>query len=73
MNKVVLRNYPVEQLPESLREQFHPGDTVTLEVTAEEAAPDRTPTLEEIFAARRPPYRNAEEIMADIQSGRYDD
>ncbi|WP_146140193.1 hypothetical protein [Alsobacter soli] len=73
MNKIVLRHYPADQLPQPLREQFHPNDRVTVEVTQEEPGHDRVMTLEEIFAARKPPYRTAEEIIAEIQAGRYDD
>ncbi len=52
MNKVVLRHFPAEQLPDEVRERFRAGEMVTLEVTSEREEPARAMTFEEIFASR---------------------
>ena len=67
MNKVVRENYPASKLPEDLREGIDPASRVTVTVTEHEEPPHRVMTLEEIFASRRPPFRSAEEIVADIR------
>jgi hypothetical protein len=67
MNKVVRENYPASKLPEDLREGIDPASRVTVTVTEDEKPPHRVMTLEEIFASRRPPFRSAEEIVADIR------
>lgn len=45
MNKIVREHYPVEKLPEDLRQGLPPGQTVT--VTVEEDAP---PSREKLIA-----------------------
>jgi hypothetical protein len=70
MNKIIRENYPASKLPEELREGIDPSTHVTVTVVAEDK-PDRLPmTLEEIIAARRPPYRTKEEIDAAIRRQR---
>jgi hypothetical protein len=67
MNKIV-RNYPASKLPPDLREGVDPDAHVTVTVElSDEQPPHRPMTLEEIFALRRPPYRSAEEIVAEIR------
>ncbi|MFL6948680.1 MAG: ATP-binding cassette domain-containing protein, partial [Xanthobacteraceae bacterium] len=44
-----------------------PASRVTVTVTENEKPPHRVMTLEEIFASRRPPFRSAEEIVANIR------
>ena len=67
MNKIV-RNYPASKLPEDLREGVDPDARVTVTVElADDKPPHKPMTLEEIFALRRPPFRTAEEIVADIR------
>ena len=66
MNKIVRENYPASKLPEDLREGVDPRSMVTVTVEALEP-PDRIMSLDEIFASRRPPFRTAEEIDADIR------
>jgi hypothetical protein len=67
MNKIV-RNYPASKLPADLREGVDPNAMVTVTVElAEEVPPHKPMTLDEIFAVRRPPYRTAQEIVADIR------
>lgn len=39
MNKIVREHYPVEKLPEDLRQGLPKGQTVTVTVEEEEAAP----------------------------------
>jgi hypothetical protein len=66
MNEIIRRNYPASQLPEDLREGIDPSRTVTVTVV-DDTPPHQPMTLEEIFAARRPPFRSAEEIVASIR------
>jgi hypothetical protein len=69
MNKIIRENYPASKLPEDLREGIDPSTRVT--VTVVQDTPDYQPmTLEEIFAARRPPYRTKEEIDTEIRRQR---
>lgn len=71
MNKIIRQHYPASKLPEDLREGVDPESTVTVTVMVEELKrPEHVMTLEEIFAARRPPFRTAEEIDADIRRQR---
>jgi hypothetical protein len=68
MNKIIREHYPASKLPEDLREGVDPESTVTVTVTVEGARrPEHVMSLEEIFAARRPPYRSSEEIVASIR------
>jgi hypothetical protein len=69
MNSIVRSNYPASKLPEDLREGINPSVTVTVTVTVEER-PDKVMSLEEIFAARRPPYKTKEEIDAEVRRQR---
>jgi len=68
MNKIV-RNYPASKLPADLRpsEDLNARVTVTIE---EERRPEKVMSLEEIFAARHPPFRSKEEIDAEIRKQR---
>ena len=83
MNRIVREHYPVEKLPENLWEGIPAGEQVTVTVEPEtEAAqkesgaaenpvpPHHVMSLEEIFAARRPPFRTAEEISKTIRRDR---
>ncbi len=71
MNKITREHYPAARLPEDLREGVDPASTVTVTVTVEGLKrPERVRSLEEIFAARRPPFRTVEEIDADIRRQR---
>ena len=68
MNKITREHYPAARLPEDLREGVDPASTVTVTVTVEGSQrPERVMSLEEIFAARRPPYRSSEEIVSSIR------
>jgi hypothetical protein len=62
MNKIVKEHYPASKLPVELREGIDPGGHVTVTVVEEEKPPEHVMTLEEIFAARRPPYLCASKI-----------
>jgi hypothetical protein len=70
MNKIIREHYPVSKLPKDLREGLDPASDVTVTVEREENSPRDILTLEEIFAARKPPYRSAEEIDADVRRSR---
>jgi hypothetical protein len=69
MNKIVRENYPAAKLPDDLRGGMDPTATVTVTVTQEER-PEHVMSLEEIFAARRPPFRSVEEIDTEIRRQR---
>ncbi|MCF8476126.1 MAG: hypothetical protein K9G60_03790 [Pseudolabrys sp.] len=70
MNKIVRKQYSASKLPEDLREGFDPQSTVIVTVEDTLQPPERVMTLDEIFALRRPPFRTAEEIDADIRRQR---
>jgi hypothetical protein len=70
MNKIVRENYPASKLPDDLRDGVDPQARVTVTITLDEGRPERVPTLEEIWAMRRPPYRTKEEIDADLRRQR---
>ena len=70
MNRIVREHYPASKLPNDLREGIDPGSNVTVTVVAEEKPAAHIPTLDEIIAQRRPPYRTAEQIDEDIRRDR---
>ena len=71
MNKIIREHYPASKLPADLREGVDPQSTVTVIVTVEDLQPpERVMSLDEIFASRRPPFRSAKEIDADIRKQR---
>lgn len=70
MNKFVKEHYPAAKLPDELRRGIDPNGRVTVTVIEEENPPKRVMTLEEIFAARRPPYRKASDIDEEINLSR---
>lgn len=70
MNSIIKSNYPASKLPEDLREGMDPTSTVTVTVTMEETRPKHVPSLDEIFARRRPPFRSKEDIDAAIRRDR---
>jgi hypothetical protein len=70
MNKIVRENYPASKLPDDLRIGVDPQARVTVTITLDEERPGRAPTLDEIWAMRRPPYRTKEEIDADLRRQR---
>lgn len=72
MNKIVKEHYPASKLPVELREGIDPTGHVTVTVIEEENPPEHVMTLEEIMAARRPPYLTAEEIDERIDELRGD-
>jgi hypothetical protein len=71
MNKIIRQNYPASKLPEDLREGIDPSTRVTVTVV-EDTPPHRPMSLEEIFASRRPPYRPADDIVANMRQLRDD-
>jgi hypothetical protein len=70
MNRIVKEHYPASKLPEDLRAGVDPSATVTVTIVQEEKRPEKVMTLEEIFAARRPPFRTSDEIDADLRRQR---
>ena len=69
MNKIVREHYPASKLPEDLRPSGDPNVSVTVTIE-EERRPDKVMTLEEIFSARRPPYRTKKDIDREIRRQR---
>jgi hypothetical protein len=69
MNRIVKTHYPVSALPEDLRQGLDPQAEVTVIVEETERS-EKIMTLDEIIAARRPPFRSAEDIMRQIESSR---
>lgn len=70
MNKIIRQHYPAEKLPPELREGLDPAAQVTITIEAEEDDAKRKPTLEEIFASRKPPFLTKEEIDREIRQQR---
>ncbi|MGQ0685260.1 hypothetical protein [Bradyrhizobium sp.] len=70
MNRIVKEHYPASKLPEDLRAGVDPASTVTVTIVEEERPPEKVMSLDEIFAARKPPFRSADEIDADLRRQR---
>jgi hypothetical protein len=70
MNRIVKEHYPASKLPEDLRAGVDPASTVTVTIVEEERPPEGVMSLDEIFAARKPPFRSADEIDADLRRQR---
>jgi hypothetical protein len=70
MNKIVKENYPASKLPDDLRIGVDPEATVTVTITLQEERPEHVPTLEEIWAMRRPPFRTKDDIDAEVRRQR---
>jgi hypothetical protein len=70
MNRIVKEHYPASRLPEDLREGVDPAAVVTVTIVEEEGRSQRVATLDEIFAARQPPFRTPEEIDAELRRQR---
>ena len=68
MNKIVREHYPASRLPADLREGIDPQAEVTVTIESQTAAQPKKRTLEEIFAARQPPYRATEEIVREVRA-----
>lgn len=74
MNKFVIEGYPVERLPDDIQKRISDAKEVRVIVEVPDRPEDqRRVSLEEIFAARRPPFLEADEIMEEIYQGRYED
>jgi hypothetical protein len=70
MNRIVKEHYPASKLPEDLRGGVDPTATVTVTIVEEQRHSERNVSLEEIFAARKPPFRSPDEIDADLRRQR---
>jgi hypothetical protein len=70
MNRIIKERYPVEKLPEDLREGLELGAQVTVTIVEEELPPEKVPTLDELFALRQPPFRSGDEIDAAVRRSR---
>ena len=69
MNRIVKEHYPASKLPEDLRAGVDPAATVTVTIVEEQRHSGGV-SLEEIFAARKPPFRSMDEIDADLRRQR---
>ena len=67
MNKIVREHYPVASLPEDLQDGLDPQGEVTVTLV-QENTPETIASLEQIFARRKPPFRTAEDIDAEIRA-----
>ena len=70
MNRIIKEHYPASKLPEDLRSGVDPAATVTVTIVEEQHPSERNVSLEEIFAARKPPFRSPDEIDADLRRQR---
>jgi hypothetical protein len=70
MNKIIREHYPVANLPADLRVGVDPSARVTVTIMVEENPPEHPPTLDEIWASRRPPHRTKQEIDTDLRHQR---
>jgi len=70
MNRIFREHYPVARLPKDLREGLDPKGEVTVTLEKEGEPSRKVLSLEEILAARRPPYRSSAEIDDDIRRSR---
>jgi hypothetical protein len=70
MNRIIRENYPASRLPDDLRVGVDLGARVTVTITLEEQRSKRAPTLDEIWAMRRPPFRTKEQIDAELRQQR---
>jgi hypothetical protein len=70
VNRIVKEHYPASKLPEDLRVGVDPAAVVTVTIVEEQPQPERKVALDEIFAARQPPFRSAEDIDADLRRQR---
>ncbi len=70
MNRIIREHYPASKLPEELRGSMDPSATVTVTIIEEEKRPEKVMSLEEIWALRTPPFRNAKQIDDDLRRQR---
>lgn len=69
MNRIVKAHYPVSALPEDLRQGLDLSTDVTV-IVEQPDQPRRRRTIAELYAARRPPFRSAEDIARQIREMR---
>jgi hypothetical protein len=65
--RIIIDNYPVNRLPEEIREQFEPGSEVMLTVQAREAR-EAPRTFSEIFEAMHDHRRLTDDPVARIRA-----
>ena len=69
MNKIVREDYPASALPNDLREGLAADARVRVVVEVVESAAG-VPSLEELWAMRKPTTRSTDEIVAEIRQQR---
>ena len=72
MNKIVGSQYPAARLPSDLRKGLDPTERVRVTIEAETKSRRRVMSLDEILAARKAPFRTADEIDGELREGRED-
>ncbi|MBI1868757.1 MAG: hypothetical protein HYS06_10780 [Methylocystis sp.] len=71
MNRIVKHHYPAAKLPDDLRNGLDAARDVTITIeTEDEDRPEHVMTIDEMFAARTPPFRTKEEIDEDLRRDR---
>lgn len=73
MNKIVLDHYPLERLPADIQDKMPEAQEVRLTIEKIDQPGEKPVSLEDIFADRQPRFRSADDIMASIYEGRYED
>ncbi len=71
MNRIVREHYPVDKLPQELREGLDPQARVTITIEPEADPADDT-ALERLFALRRDTFRSLEEVDYYVCKLRYE-
>jgi hypothetical protein len=73
VNRIVRRHYPTAKLPDDLRDGLDIARKATVTIELEESeGRERPMTIEDIFAARQPPFRTRQEIDDDLRMDRED-
>ena len=67
MNRIVRAHFPVEKLPQELREGLAPETRVTVTIEAE-APPEKVMTLEEMFALRHEAFSSAQDVVKHVRA-----
>jgi hypothetical protein len=76
MNKIVKHHYPASNLPDDLREGLDPAQEVRVTIEVVESGadagimrlPERTKSLDELFAMRRAVYPSKDAVDAHIRA-----
>ena len=71
MNRIVREECPAAELPEDLRPPGAKAVRVTVEVLSDRPGVESgVPTLDELWAMRRPPFKTIEQILEQVREDR---